>query len=66
MQKAVIVPGACRPAFCSTCLARQMCPTKAIVRLDQDESAAVDSGRCLGCGRCVPVCPWQAIAVEDQ
>ena len=66
MQKAIIAPQNCRPAVCPTCLARQICPTKAIVRLDRDDAALVDTGRCRGCGKCVLVCPWQAIAVADQ
>ncbi len=66
MQKAVIVPEACQPLHCPTCLARQTCPPKAIIRLDQDEPAAVDYGRCRGCGKCVAICPWGAIRVEDQ
>jgi Fe-S-cluster-containing hydrogenase component 2 len=66
MQKAIIAPEACRSLSCPTCLARQICPTKAIVRIDRDESAAVDCGRCRGCGKCVPACPWQAIRVVDQ
>ena len=66
MQKAVVTPEACRTISCPTCLARQICPTKAIVRWDQDEPAVVDAGRCRGCARCVAVCPWQAIGVRDQ
>jgi Fe-S-cluster-containing hydrogenase component 2 len=66
MQKAIVAPSACRPAACPTCLARQVCPTKAILRLDYDEPVAVNHTLCRGCGKCVTVCPWQAIEVSDQ
>ena len=65
MLKATVAPKVCRPGACPACLARLVCPTKAILRLDQDEPVAVDLTLCRGCGKCVAVCPWHAIAVSQ-
>ena len=66
MRKAVVSPEMCHMGICSICPARQMCPTKAIVRIDDDEPVAIDATLCRGCGKCVVTCPWQAIRVEDR
>lgn len=50
---------------CTKCVARKSCPTKALFKLDIDEPAAVDIQLCYGCGKCVPVCPHDALSVRD-
>jgi Fe-S-cluster-containing hydrogenase component 2 len=65
---AVFVPfvqtGLCQ--HCEPCAARQNCRTKALVRLDREESPWVDAGRCYGCGNCIPSCPHGAIALPKR
>lgn len=65
------------PQFCPSDCPRpceQICPAEAIAmpsehRLISDEerqSWGVIDARCYGCGRCVPVCPIQAIATRSH
>ena len=50
-------------AACRVCLARQVCRSKALIRLDPDEPPFIDASRCYGCRACIPACPNQAIVV---
>lgn len=45
-----------------TCEAMLVCPAGAIVREDEEEAPYVDTN-CVGCGKCVKVCPHQAISL---
>ena len=49
---------------CNKCAARPVCITRAIVKPDRDGPAAVEPGRCNGCGRCLAACPFEAIRLE--
>jgi ferredoxin len=40
-------------------LCRDICPSRAVII--EGDTAAIDSGRCCGCGACVVVCPHRAI-----
>ena len=51
--------GICR--ICRQCIARSVCPTKAIRVIDRDEPPFIDSHRCMGCHDCVTACPSGAI-----
>jgi len=31
-----------------------------------DEVCTVDTGRCIGCGNCVPTCPTKAITLQKK
>ena len=46
---------------CRTCVAQAVCRSKALVRLDRDESPFVDAGRCYGHQICIAWCPHEAI-----
>ncbi|HSJ57432.1 MAG TPA: 4Fe-4S binding protein [Anaerolineae bacterium] len=46
---------------CPVCLARKVCRSKALIRLDPDEPPFVDASRCYGCRACIPACPNDAI-----
>lgn len=61
MQKAVINYQACASLACTSCKARSSCETRAIIKIDPDEPAAVDPALCMGCGDCVLACPVRAI-----
>lgn len=55
----------CVATACVRCKARLACDTKAIVKIDPDEPAAVEPSRCMGCADCLSECPGQAIAMID-
>jgi len=46
---------------CKTCLAREVCPPKAIIRVGADEPPWVDGSRCRACWLCVEACPFEAV-----
>jgi len=52
-------PGLCR--VCPRCPAREVCRSKALLRIDRDEAPFIDPGRCYGCRACVVACPHGAI-----
>lgn len=54
--------GRCR--ICRQCLARNVCRSKALVRIEPDEPPFVDGSRCYGCLACLPACPFEAIVVR--
>ena len=49
---------------CQRCLAQQVCPVKAIVRIDRDEPPFIDLHRCHGCRLCIVECPFEAIVMR--
>ncbi len=51
---------------CDRCLARHVCRTKAILRIDRDEPPFIDPSRCYGCQVCVAECPNGAIVVDGR
>lgn len=58
-RKAEFNPNQC-PADCSR-PCEQVCPASAIAfHLPANNSGVIDS-RCYGCGRCIPVCPYEQI-----
>jgi len=61
-QAPVLDAGRCHA--CRTCLAREACRPKAIVRIDCDEPPFVDPSRCLGCRACIVACPFAALRIE--
>lgn len=46
---------------CRQCVARSVCPTKAIRIIDREEPPFIDAHRCMGCYECVVACPSSAI-----
>jgi Fe-S-cluster-containing hydrogenase component 2 len=46
---------------CSTCQARLVCKTRAIVQYERGDLPAIDASRCRGCMVCIPACPFGAV-----
>jgi len=46
---------------CSTCQARLVCKTRAIVQYERGDLPAIDASRCRGCMICIPACPFGAV-----
>lgn len=51
---------------CHPCLARQVCKTRAIVKLDSDEPPDIAIERCSGCSACVLACACGAIQMRNS
>ena len=66
MIKATIDYEACGRLGCRKCPARNGCQTRAIIKIDPDEPAAVDQTLCMGCGDCVDDCPARAIVMVEN
>jgi Fe-S-cluster-containing hydrogenase component 2 len=49
---------------CSTCQARLVCKTRAIVQYERGDLPAIDHERCRGCMVCIPACPFGAVMRE--
>ena len=62
MKKAVIDSNKCdRSPFCPV---KRVCPVKAITqkrRFLRAETPVIDRNACIGCGKCVSVCPHHAV-----
>jgi len=59
-----VVDELCRA--CPQCVARTVCRTKAILRIDRDEPPFIDPSRCFGCQVCVAECPHGAIVADGK
>ena len=51
---------------CGKCVARSVCKTEAILRIDRDEPPFIDSSLCYGCLACIPECPADAIRLPKD
>jgi len=51
---------------CEICLAEEVCPAKAVFRIDPDGPAIIEQGVCYGCGDCVEKCPGKAITFKRE
>ena len=55
------------PIVCKQCenpVCIDVCKTKALVR--EDGITYVDENKCIGCGKCAKVCPFNAIFIEEE
>lgn len=62
-RKAQFDPNHCPPDCHRPCQA--ICPTQAIV-FQGNGSTGILEDRCYGCGRCLPICPYQRISAESH
>jgi Fe-S-cluster-containing hydrogenase component 2 len=51
---------------CVPCLARQVCRTRALFRIDPGEPFFIEQSRCNACGKCIPACPLNAILYQNN
>ncbi|WP_031483246.1 4Fe-4S dicluster domain-containing protein [Maridesulfovibrio frigidus] len=51
-------PGGCMHCDNPTCV--QACPTGATYKDKKDGTVHIDSSLCIGCGNCIPACPYDA------
>lgn len=51
-------PGGCMHCDNPTCV--QACPTGATYKDKKDGTVRIDSSLCIGCGNCIPACPYNA------
>ena len=51
-------PGGCMHCDNPTCVAA--CPTGATFKSDKDGTVVIDQDLCIGCGNCIPACPYAA------
>ncbi|MEA5572554.1 circadian clock protein LdpA [Calothrix sp. UHCC 0171] len=58
-RKAEFNPALCPPNCTRPC--EKICPAQAIVFNQQDNFSGVTSDKCYGCGRCVPICPYDIV-----
>jgi len=56
--KARFQPGACMHCGNPTCVAA--CPTGATYKDPATGEVVIDDGLCIGCGNCIPACPYDA------
>lgn len=62
MKKAIIKEAVCdKSPFCP---AKRVCPVNAIYRDGFTKPFKVDAEICIGCGKCIDVCPQRAIIMK--
>lgn len=52
----------CRHCKDAPCI--KICPTKAIKRKEKNDPVLIDQKLCIGCKKCIPVCPFNAIRMD--
>lgn len=61
-EKRVIVTNGCQGCLEHPCM--ELCPKKAISMVDG--KSHIDQSKCVKCGRCVTVCPYNAIIKQER
>ncbi|MFA9397510.1 MAG: ATP-binding protein [Clostridiaceae bacterium] len=67
MKKAFINPNICDKS--PFCVSKRACPVGAITQgksgFFSADTPKVDKDKCVGCGKCVSVCPHQAVSMKN-
>lgn len=50
---------------CRKCLARPVCTTRALTRIESDDVMYIEPRRCVACGKCTKACAFHAIVLHD-
>jgi len=58
------IPLQCRQCEDAPCI--KVCPTSAIIRVDENQPITIDDEKCIGCRWCVIVCPFGVITVDKN
>lgn len=61
---AYVVTRRCAGSCYTDCVA--VCPADCFYAIDDPAMLVIDPDTCLDCGACGPVCPIQAIYIEDE
>ena len=51
---------------CEKCIAAEVCPTKAVFKIDSDGPVIVEQSTCYGCGDRVEKCSGKAISIKEE
>ena len=62
-EKRYIVTNQCQNCLAHPC--REVCP-KGAVSLDHHGRSVIDQDKCIRCGKCASVCPYQAIILQER
>jgi carbon-monoxide dehydrogenase iron sulfur subunit len=58
------IPLQCRQCEDAPCI--HVCPTKAIIRVDENQPVTIDDKQCIGCRWCVLACPFGVITIDEN
>ena len=59
-----VAPLQCRQCEDAPCVT--VCPSKALLRADQDSPVMIEQDLCIGCKWCVLACPFGVISIDDE
>jgi len=63
-DKGVDIPVVCRQCINAPCIAN--CPTQALYKDEETNATLVNKDDCIGCGKCVEVCPFSAVRLDEN
>jgi len=61
--------GVDEPTFCRQCVdppCAKVCDVEAIHRDQNEARVIIDEDKCIGCGKCLPVCPFSALTLHPD
>ena len=58
------IPLQCRQCEDAPCI--RVCPTNAIIRVEESQPVTIDDEKCIGCRWCVLACPFGVITIDEN